>query len=202
LGKRSRKRSADRPRGGRGATRPVRGGERASGEPAGGAGERASGEAAAPGRGRSLRSPRRRTGEERSEAIRAALEPLAPGERPGAVTAAAIVAAVLAVANLVAYLAGVKIDGERPAAGAMVATEALLGVMAAGMWLARYWAVLGFQFLLGLLLASLALLLVTASSLAGVAVVLAIGIPAGFLFWKLVRAMARIQMPEPPRAQR
>ena len=150
----------------------------------------------------SLRSPRRRSSEERNQEIRAALEPLEPGQRPAAVTAAAVVAAVLAVANLVAYLAGVEIDGERPAAGAMLATEVLLGVMATGMWLGRYWAVLGFQFLLGLLLASLALLLVTASSLVGVVAVLAIGIPAGLLFWKLVRAMARIQMPEPPRARR
>ena len=149
---------------------------------------------------RSLRSPRRRSSEERNQAVRAALEPLAPGERPAAVTVAAIVAAALAVANLVAYLAGVEIDGERPAAGGMVVYEALLLAAAAGMWRAKYWAVLGFQFMLGFLLVILALLLVRASNVVAVLVVLAIGIPAGWLFWKLVRSMARIQMPRPPGA--
>jgi hypothetical protein len=143
---------------------------------------------------------RRPGSEERDAAARARLQPLAAGERPGAVTVAAVVAATLALGNLVAYLAGLKIDGERPAGGALVASEILLTVMAAGMWRARYWAVLGFQFLLGLLLVSLALLLVVASNLLAVVVVLAIGAPAGLLFWKLVRAMARLQMPERPGA--
>jgi hypothetical protein len=66
------------------------------------------------------------------------------------------------------------------------------------MWRARYWAVLGFQFMLGFLLVILALLLVRASNALAVVVVLAIGVPAGVLFWKLVRALARIQMPERP----
>ena len=147
---------------------------------------------------RSLRSPKRRSSEERNAAVRAALEPLAPGERPPAVTVAAIVAALLALANLVAYLAGIEIDGERPALTGIVVYEALLIAAAVGMWRAQYWAVLGFEFMLGFLLVILALLLVRASNLLAVVVVLAIGIPAGWLFWKLVRSMARIQMPRPP----
>jgi hypothetical protein len=149
-------------------------------------------------RKRSLRSPERRTSEERNQAIRAALEPLAPGERPAAVTVGAIVAALLALANLIAYVAGLKIDGKQPALGGMVVYEALLLTAAAGMWRARYWAVLGFEFMLGFLIVILALLLVRASNVLGVVVVLAIGVPAGWLFWKLVRSMARIQMPTPP----
>jgi hypothetical protein len=151
---------------------------------------------------RSPRSPRRRSSQERNEAVRAALQPLGPGERPGAVTVGAIVAAALAVANLVAYLAGLKIDGERPAITGIVVYEALLVAAAAGMWRAKYWAVLGFEFMLGFLLVILALLLVRASNALAVAVVLAIGVPAGWLFWKLVRAMARIQMPAPPGGRR
>ncbi|HEX5896975.1 MAG TPA: hypothetical protein VFY47_11665, partial [Thermoleophilaceae bacterium] len=42
----------------------------------------------------------------KNAAARAALEPLAPGERPTAVTVGAIVAALLAVANLIAVVAG------------------------------------------------------------------------------------------------
>ncbi|HVE67064.1 MAG TPA: hypothetical protein VNB64_00640 [Solirubrobacteraceae bacterium] len=151
---------------------------------------------------RSLRSPRRASSEERNERIRAALEPLEPGERPAAVTVAAIVAALLALANLIAYMAGLKIDGERPALSGIVVYEGLLLAAAAGMWRAKYWAVLGFQFMLGFLLVILALLLVRASNVLAVVVVLAIGLPSGWLFWKLVRAMARIQMPDRPGANR
>ncbi|HEY6780947.1 MAG TPA: hypothetical protein VI111_08340, partial [Thermoleophilaceae bacterium] len=46
----------------------------------------------------------------KDDAARAALKPLAPGERPTAVTAGAIVAALLAVANLVALAFGYNSD--------------------------------------------------------------------------------------------
>ena len=69
------------------------------------------------------------------------------------------------------------------------------------MWRARYWAVLGFEFMLGFLIVILALLLIRASNVLAVVVVLAIGVPASWLFWKLIRAMARIQMPERPSAR-
>jgi hypothetical protein len=72
---------------------------------------------------------------------------------------------------------------------------AILAVAAWGLWRARYWAVLGFQAILALNIIVMALLLVRASSLAGVAIALAVVVSAGWLFWKLVRAMARIQMP-------
>src|SRR3954452_16162677 len=77
---------------------------------------------------------RRPTSEERNAEVRAGLEPLAEGERPGAVTVAAIVAFLLAAANLIAYVAGMKIDGERPAIAGIVVYEALLLAAAYGMW--------------------------------------------------------------------
>ncbi len=147
-----------------------------------------------------VRSPRR-TSEERNAAVREELEPLAEGERPTAVTVAAIVAFLLAAANLIAYVAGMKIDGERPAIAGIVVYEALLLAAAYGMWRSLYWAVLGFEFMLGFLIVILALLVIRASNMQAVGVVLAIGIPAGWLFWKLIRAMARIQMPERPSAR-
>jgi hypothetical protein len=144
-----------------------------------------------------VRAPRP-TSEERNAVVRAELEPLAPGERPTAVTVAAIVAFLLAVANLVAYAAGMKVNGERPAIGGIVVYEALLLAAAYGMWRARYWAVLGFEFMLGFFIVILGLLLVRASNMLGVVVVVGLGVPAAWLFWKLIRSMARIQMPERP----
>jgi hypothetical protein len=136
-------------------------------------------------------------GRERDEAARAALEPLAPGERPTAVTVAAIVAAVLAFANVAAGLLISDVDsGQIPVA---VLQALVLLVAAVGMWKAKYWAVLGFQALLAIqiLLLSLALLTVE-SPIYAIGVAVAIGL-LGWLFVKLIRAMARLQMPERPR---
>jgi hypothetical protein len=74
----------------------------------------------------------------------------------------------------------------------------VLLVAAAGMWKAKYWAVLGFQALLAIqiLLLSLALLTVE-SPIYAIGVAIAVGL-LGWLFVKLIRAMARLQMPERP----
>ncbi|MGH2840730.1 MAG: hypothetical protein ACRDKY_07895, partial [Solirubrobacteraceae bacterium] len=138
-------------------------------------------------------------GRERDESIRESLEPLAPGERPTAVTVAAIVAIVFAIANVIAALAGTDLSSEEnnPVAVTTV-TTAILVIAAIGMWLRRYWAVLGFQVILALqiIAGSLALLRVEKWWVAvGLTVLLVL---LGWLFWKLVRAMARIQMPERP----
>ena len=71
---------------------------------------------------------------------------------------------------------------------------------AAGMWKAQYWAVLGFEFFLGLTLVFAAVSLMFAGNALGVVYSLAILAGAGVLFWKLVRAMARLQMPKRPGA--
>jgi hypothetical protein len=153
-------------------------------------------EAAAPPEGGYARS------RAKNEAARAALKPLAPGERPTAVTVGAIVAALLGLANLVAVVAGWngaagEDDRARALAGSIL-VAGLLFAVAWGMWHARYWAVLGMQTLLALTLIASALGLVTASSAWGAVLLVAILASAGTLFWFMVKAMARIQMPERP----
>jgi len=69
-------------------------------------------------------------------------------------------------------------------------------LVAWGMYRRRYWAVLGFEALLAFQILVTALALVVASTLLAAGVcVLVIGI-AGWLFWKLVRVMGRIQAGE------
>ena len=132
--------------------------------------------------------------EARNEQVRQDLEPLAPGERPGAVTVAAIVAFVLGVANTVAIVLGETIGGDEVTI-AGVGLSAVLFVCAIFMWQARYWAVLGFQALLALTVMIAGLSLTVASNAIAVLGSLAIVLLGGWLFWKLVRALARLQMP-------
>jgi hypothetical protein len=70
--------------------------------------------------------------------------------------------------------------------------------MAWGLWNAKYWAVLGLEALLGLLIVILSLFLLRAENLKSALIVVAIVLPAGTLFWFNVRVMARIQMPQRP----
>jgi hypothetical protein len=132
---------------------------------------------------------------ERDDAARAALVPLAPGERPRAVTAAAVLAALIAAGNLVLIAIGWEVDGEQPVAGGLVFTGVMV-VAALGMWKLRYWAVLGFEVLLGVSLVFALLGLLRASNLEAVLACLAVVGIAGPLFLLLIRAMARIQMPQ------
>lgn len=140
------------------------------------------------------REPRLR-GEARNEQLRTELAPLRPGERPGAVTVAAIVAAILGLANLAAWVAGVEVDGRRPELTPIASFCAVMLIAAVAMWLGSYWAVLGFQALLTLVVIVFSLFALRASDVWGALACLAIMTAAGTLFWKLVRAMARMQMP-------
>jgi hypothetical protein len=133
--------------------------------------------------------------EQRAEAARARLEPLAEGERPGAVTVAAAVAALLAVLVVVGYATGARIGTRGSLAGAIL-LAALMLVAAVGMWRVRYWAVLGFEALLAFQVIVASLSLLVASNLWAVVLCVALIGAGGWLFWKLIRAMARIQMPE------
>jgi hypothetical protein len=156
-------------------------------------------EAAAPeprrgGRQAGQRRPSR--SEAKDAAARAKLVPLREGERPGAVTVAAIVAALLGLANLIWYAAGAEIGGRRPAASGVLSYSVLMGVAAWGMWRAKYWAVLGMQAILVIAMMLMSLLVLKASDVVTVLICLAIIVPSGFLFWFLVKALARIQMPE------
>jgi hypothetical protein len=134
--------------------------------------------------------------ERRDAAARAKLTPLAPGERPAAVTAASAVAVALAVANVGAYLAGAKVGGHRPAAPQIIAFSVLAFALAAGMWRNRYWAVLTFQAVLAIALLVFAILLMIADNLQAALECVAVLAGAGTLFWYLVRAMGRIQLTE------
>lgn len=150
-----------------------------------------SGAAEAPRR----RAPSPSRSEARNAAARAKLDPLPEGERPPAVTVGAVVAALSGVANLGLWLAGVRAGGEQPSVFAMAFSGVLL-VTAWGMWRARYWAVLAFEALLGITLVTVAVpVAVGASVLQALVFIAVVLVPGGTLFWFLVRAMARIQMP-------
>jgi hypothetical protein len=134
--------------------------------------------------------------EERNQEAREALQPLAEGERPLVVTIGAAVSALIALSIVVSYLAGAEVDGERPPLAQVLAPALLMGIMAWGMWRARYWAVLGFQLLLVLLILSAILgLTLQAASVGAIATTLGLLIVSGAFFYFMVKAMARIQMP-------
>jgi len=132
--------------------------------------------------------------EERNEALRAALVPLGPDERPPALRVAIGVALALALANLVAFLLGADVPGSGSRTGGLLFVAVML-VAAWGMWQRRYWAVLGFAALLALITVAFSLLLLIASNVLAVVVCLAFAIAAGWLFWKLIRVMGRMQAP-------
>ena len=88
--------------------------------------------------------------------------------------------------------------GLRAAAGQTIAFTVLMLICAVGMWLMRYWAVLGFMALLAILVLFAVGALVKASSVLGLVIALAIVGAGGFLFFKLVRVLSRLQMPKYP----
>jgi peptidoglycan/LPS O-acetylase OafA/YrhL len=140
--------------------------------------------------------------EERNRTAREALEPLAENERPAVVTVGAVISALVAASIVIAYAAGAEVNGDRPRALQVVAPALLMGLMAYGMWRVRYWAVLGFQAVLALLVLAATIGLISTGSVAKVAGNLALIAIAGTLFYFMIRAMARIQMPERERRDR
>ena len=134
-------------------------------------------------------------GRAKDDEARASLKPLQPGERPRAVTVAAIVAALIAVANLALLLAGWEVSGQDPSVAGTLIFCVIMVAAAVGMWYRQYWAVLGFEMLLGIALVGTAISLLRASNLQAVALCAGIFAVCGPLFWFLIRAMARLQMP-------
>lgn len=134
--------------------------------------------------------------EARNRAAREALEPLEPGERPTAVTVAAILTSGLALLNLAGFLVGIEIQGQRVELGSFVIYEAVMVLMSYGLWRAKYWAVLGLQALLGIAVVLGLISSLGVSDWIDAVIVAAVVIPSGTLFFFLVKAMARIQMPE------
>jgi hypothetical protein len=154
-----------------------------------------------PGRPAPAAAPAAAPAKSKDEVAREQLEPLHEGERPLAVTIAAIVAALIAVSNLIGWIAGLEIDDESFSAGEVLPPVIVMLVAAVGMWYSRYWAVLGFQAILAILIVIVAIALTTASNALAVVVSIAIIAAAGTLFWSLVNSLARIQMPESRRSQ-
>jgi hypothetical protein len=130
---------------------------------------------------------------ERDALARAALTPLAENERPRPLLIAVAVAALLALGILVsvASVHDLRRHGGSVPGGAFLAL--VLGALAWGMYRRRYWAVLAFEGLLAFQILVTSLALVVASTIsAAVLCLLSIGL-GGWLFWKLVRVMGRIQ---------
>jgi hypothetical protein len=109
---------------------------------------------------------------------------------------AASLAALLAIANVVAWAAGLDVEGKKPGAFGVLLFAVLMLLAAWGMWDRRYWAVLGFEALLAITLCIAALSLLVASNVAAVVLCVAILGPVGWLFWKLIRVMGRLQAPQ------
>ena len=134
--------------------------------------------------------------EERNQEAREALEPLAEGERPLVVTIGAVISALIVASIVIGYLAGTEVNGEKPPFAQVLAPSLLLGLMAYGMWRARYWAVLGFQLILVFLIFSAVYgLALQAATVGQVLATLALLAVTGTFFYFMVKAMARIQMP-------
>jgi hypothetical protein len=139
--------------------------------------------------------------EERNRAARETLEPLIEDERPGVVTAGAVISGLIGASVVIAYLAGATVDGERPGLLQVIPPAVLMGMMSLGMWRVRYWAVLGFQAFLALLILAASLGLVGAAGAAQLGGTLALIAIAGTLFYFMIKALARIQMPERARRE-
>jgi hypothetical protein len=137
--------------------------------------------------------PPRKSSAERNEEIRAGLEPIGPDERPRPLVIATAVAVALGLTNIVLLLVG---QSGRPAQ-LVVYCVLILGA-AYGMWTKRYGAVLAFQVLLAIAIVVGFLFLLRASSLLDLLICFALIVPTGWLFWKLVRVLARLQTPVEP----
>ena len=142
--------------------------------------------------------PQMSRSQRRDAEVRAGLTPLAPGERPAPIVVATVVAGLVGVGQLIAFFAGLKIHGKTPAAGGTILFCMLMIVCAIGMWRLWYGAVLGFMALLAIVATLFCLYLIEASNLLGVVVALIVVGGCGYLFFKLVRVLSRIQMPRYP----
>jgi hypothetical protein len=132
----------------------------------------------------------------RDERARAALTPLAEGERPVALLIAVAVAALLAIGVAAGVLSIHDLRRHGGSVPGGVFLTVVLAALAVGMYRRRYWAVLGFEALLAFQILVTSLALVIANTILAAALcLLSIGL-GGWLFWKLVRVMGRMQAGE------
>ena len=143
--------------------------------------------------------PPRKTVEEKNAEVRAQLQPLAPGERPRVLRIAAVYCAILPTANLTALaLNSGRLDTQAKVLSIIFAV--VLYAIAIGMWRAVYGALISFQgfLVLSMVLGTFRLIFATGwLELAALIVILGI---SGWLFWKLIRVMGRIQAASRPPA--
>lgn len=138
----------------------------------------------------------------KNQAVRESLEPLAEGERPTVVTVGAVfsslVALVLWGSCAYALATGAEANGRDVNVVQWGLFALVITAMAWGMWRAKYWAVMGFQMLLVLLILAGILGMVVAPTLLQIVGTLILVVGLSVMFWFMVKAMARIQMPERP----
>lgn len=125
-----------------------------------------------------------------------ALRPLDERERPPALVVAVLVAVALAAATLVSVLTVHNLSRHGGSLPGGVFLAIVLLALAHGMYRRRYWAVLGFEALLAFQIIVTSLALVVAETLLAAGLCALSILLAGWLFWKLVRVMGRIQATE------
>jgi hypothetical protein len=120
------------------------------------------------------------------------------------VTVAAVGASLFALANVYGLVRALTAAAPQPGRQVLlqVLVTGLLFAIAGGLWRSRYWAVLAMQALLAvqIIFESLRVIIAGGFDLRTLYSVLVV-IGAGVLFWFLVKAMARLQMPDRPRAE-
>src|SRR5207245_2469442 len=122
--------------------------------------------------------------------------PLGEHERPPALLVAIAVCGLLSLAVVASAATVHDLSHHGGSLPGALFIAAVLALLAHGMYRRRYWAVLGFEALLAFQILVTSLALVVASNvIAALACVLSVAL-AGWLFWKLVRVMARIQAGE------
>ncbi len=157
-------------------------------------------DAAPPPQTPAVATPPRGRSEERNAAVRATLTPLEPGERPWSLKIATLLAVLIGGGDLIAVLINgqFKVGGAQAGAGGVLLFSVLMLVCAVGMWQLRYWAVLGFQAILAFVILFFSLLGLRAANLLAVVASVLVVFGGGWLFYKLVRVLSRIQMPTYP----
>lgn len=140
--------------------------------------------------------------EVKNQAARESLIPLGEGERPTVVTVGAVLSAVVALilwgSCAYALITGAEAGGREVNVFQWSVFASVVTLMAWGMWQAKYWAVLGFQMLLVLLIMACILGMVVAPTLLQILGTAFLTVGLSVLFWFMVKAMARLQMPERP----
>lgn len=129
----------------------------------------------------------------REEQARASLTPLAEGERPRSLLVAVAVAGLLAAVVLVGVASSHELRRHGGSVPGGLFLALVLAGLAIGMYRRRYWAVLGFEALMAFQVIVASLALVVASTLLAAGICLFSVVLGGWLFWKLVRVMGRIQ---------